>query len=77
MSLESCASVSEDLARQQLIFKDYLPPEAVAARIDAIDAAAVARVGERLWQSGPLTLTALGPLPRDLETAASRIPSLG
>lgn len=73
MSLESCAAVCEDLARQQLIFGDYLEPASVAARIDAVDESAIARLGERLVAARTPTLVALGPLPSDLEPVAARV----
>jgi predicted Zn-dependent peptidase len=70
MGLESSTAVCEDLARQQLIFGDYLAPEAIAARIDAVDAAAVARVGRRLFARPVPSLCTLGPLTPALERAA-------
>jgi predicted Zn-dependent peptidase len=70
MGLESSTAVCEDLARQHLIFGDYLAPEAIAAKIDAVDAAAVARVGRRLLARPRPSLCALGPLTPDLERAA-------
>ncbi len=62
MGLESCYARSEELARQLLIFNRRIPPEETIAEIDAVDAAAVARVGRRLLSAGPATLTGLGPL---------------
>ncbi len=73
MSLESCAAVCEDLARQQLIFGDYLDPASVAARIDAVDAAQVARLGARLLARPQPTVTALGPVGRGLERTAEAV----
>ena len=70
MGLESSSAVCEDLARQHLIFGDYLAPEAIAGRIDAVDAAAVARVGERLLAHPTASLCALGPVTPELERAA-------
>ena len=70
MGLESSTAVCEDLARQQLIFDDYLAPATIAARIDAVDAAAVARVGRRLLARPVPSLCALGPLTPALERAA-------
>jgi predicted Zn-dependent peptidase len=70
MGLESSTAVCEDLARQHLIFGDYLAPEAIAARIDAVDAGAVARVGRRLLAHPHASLCALGPVTGDLERAA-------
>jgi predicted Zn-dependent peptidase len=46
-----------------LIFGRPVPPEEVVAKIDAIDAAAVRRVAERVFRTAP-TLAALGPVGR-------------
>ncbi len=70
MGLESSTAVCEDLARQHLIFGDYLAPAAIARRIDAVDAAAVARVGERLLGRPTASLCALGPVTPAFERAA-------
>ena len=62
MGLESCSAVSEDLARQLLCFDRWVPVEEVVAKIDAVDAAAVQRVGIELLGRGEPTLAAVGPL---------------
>ncbi len=72
MSLESCGAACEDLARQELIFGDYLDPLSVAARIDAVDARHIARFGERLLRERRPTVTALGPKAPGLDRAAER-----
>ena len=72
MSLENCASLAEEIARQHLIFGNYLGPESIAERIDAVDAAALRRVGARMLR-GPWTFTALGPIQTGLEAAVARI----
>ena len=71
MSLESTAARCEQLARQMIVFKRPIPVDETIARIDAVDGAAIRRVAERLL-SGPLTITALGPVPdlEDLEKLA-------
>ncbi len=61
MSLESTAARSEQIARQTLVYGHPLSIPEVIARIDAVDADAVARVGERL-RAGPPTLAAIGPV---------------
>ncbi len=71
MSLESCAAVCEDVARQELIFGDYLAPAHVAGRIDEVDAARIRTLGERLLNRPAATFAALGPLPADLERVAA------
>jgi len=62
MGLESCSSVCEDLARQLLCFGRHIPTEEVVAKIDAVDTAAVRRLGSRLLAGKGLTLAAVGPL---------------
>ena len=71
MSLESTASRCEQLARQMIVYKRPIPIDETIARVDAVDKAAIRRVAERLL-SGPLTITALGPVPdlEDLEKLA-------
>lgn len=64
MGLESCAAVCEELARQLLCFGRRVPPEEVVAKIEAVDAAAVRRVGRRLLAGGGLALAAVGPVKR-------------
>lgn len=62
MGLESCFAQSEDLARQLLIFDRRIPQEETIAEIDAVDAAAIKRVGMRMMADAQPTLTALGPI---------------
>ena len=51
MSLESCYAVCEELARQLLCFGRRMPTEEVLARLDAVDPAAIRRVGRRLFRA--------------------------
>lgn len=62
MALESCYAQSEELARQLLIFGRRVPTDEVIAKIDAVDQAAIRRVGKRLRAGPGPTLAALGPL---------------
>ncbi len=62
MGLESCFAQSEDMARQLLIFGRRIPQEETIAEIDAVDEAAIRRVGARLLAETKPTLTALGPI---------------
>ena len=62
MGLESCFAQSEDMARQLLIFDRRIPKEETIAEIDAVDEAAIKRVGARLLADVKPTLTALGPI---------------
>jgi predicted Zn-dependent peptidase len=68
MGLESCFAQSEDIARQLLIFGRRIPQEETIAEIDAVDAAAIERVGERLLGGALPSLAAIGPV--------SKLPSL-
>ena len=62
MGLESCSAVCEDLARQLLCFDRRVPTEEVVAKIDAVDTAAITRLGRSLLSGDGLTLAAVGPL---------------
>jgi predicted Zn-dependent peptidase len=62
MGLESCFAQSEELARQLLVFNRRIPPEEIIAKIDAVDATAIRRVGKRLLGGAGPTLAAIGPL---------------
>jgi predicted Zn-dependent peptidase len=62
MALESCFAQSEELARQLLIFGRRISTDEIIAKIDAVDQAAIHRIGRRLLSEGPPTLTGLGPL---------------
>jgi predicted Zn-dependent peptidase len=62
MGLESCFAQSEDVARQLLIFGRRIPQEETIAEIDAVDAKAILRVGERLIEGARPTLAAIGPV---------------
>jgi predicted Zn-dependent peptidase len=75
MALESCFAQSEELARQLLIFGRRIPQDEIIAKIDAVDEAAIRRVGRRLLGDGVPTLTALGPLARlpDLDAVRRRL----
>jgi predicted Zn-dependent peptidase len=61
MSLESTGSRAEQLAQQLLIFGRPIPADEVIAKIDAVDAEAVQRVGARV-AAGSVTCAALGPI---------------
>jgi predicted Zn-dependent peptidase len=62
MALESSFAQAEELARQLLIFGRRVPPEEIIAKVDAVDQAAIGRVGRRLLERAEPTLTAIGPL---------------
>ena len=62
MGLESSFAQSEELARQLLIFGRRIPEDEVIEKIDAVDAAAIRRVGERVLAAGQPTVTAIGPV---------------
>jgi len=75
MGLESCFAQSEDIARQLLIFGRRIPQEETIAEIDAVDAAAIKRVGARLIEGQRPSLAALGPVSKlpSLDTVAARL----
>jgi len=61
MSRESTAARCEQLARQMMVFKRPIPVAETVAKIDAVDAESVRRVGERFLASRS-TVTMLGPI---------------
>ena len=61
MSLESTAARAELIARQALVYGRPLPIPEMVARIEAVDAGAIARLVGRL-RAGPPTLAAIGPI---------------
>ena len=61
MSLESTSSRCEQLARQVLVYGRPIPTQEVVEKVEAIDAAQIARVARRLFGQEP-TIAAIGPL---------------
>ncbi len=74
MSLESTSSRCEQLARQILIYGRILPVEEIIAKIEAVDAAAVAKAAQRLFAGTP-TFTVIGPQTKveDFATIKGRL----
>lgn len=64
MGLESTSSRAEQIARQQLIHGRVLPVAELAARVDAVDAAKVRSLAERLFSGVRPAMAAIGPLHR-------------
>jgi predicted Zn-dependent peptidase len=62
MGLERPAARTEQIAGQMLAYGRVLPLEELSARLDAVDAAAVRRFGERIMQAGRPTIAAIGPV---------------
>jgi len=75
MALESCFAQSDELARQLLVYGRRIPPEEMVAKIDAVDEAAIRRVGRRLREDVQPTLAAIGPLDHlpDVEDVRRRL----
>ncbi|MGF1605518.1 MAG: M16 family metallopeptidase [Rhodothalassiaceae bacterium] len=61
MSLESTSARVEQMGRQLLVYDRILPIEELVDRVDAVDRAAVVRVGERCLTGGPVTMASIGP----------------
>ena len=61
MSREQPLSRAEGAAGQTLMFDRLFAPGEVAAAIDAVEPADIARVGERLLGSGKAATAVLGP----------------
>jgi len=59
MALESTRARSERLAQHIMVYGRPVPPAEIAQRIDAVDAAAIGRVADRVF-TGTSTLAALG-----------------
>jgi predicted Zn-dependent peptidase len=68
MGLESTSARMDALGSQILIYGRPLPPEEIVARVEAVDAAHIARVARRLFAGQP-SLAAIGPIAR-LESLA-------
>ncbi len=60
MSLESCSSVCEDLARHELIFGRRIELDEIIERIDSVAQADIRRVGARLFGMPRPTAVAVG-----------------
>ena len=61
MNQESPSGRCEQLANQLMIYGRPIPPSEIVANVDAVDAAAVRRLAERVIAGRP-TLTSLGPV---------------
>lgn len=61
MSLESSSSRIEQIGRQILVFNRIVPIEEMVARVEAVDAGAVASVCARLLEHGKPALSVIGP----------------
>jgi predicted Zn-dependent peptidase len=74
MARESTSNRAEQLASQLLIYGRPVPTEEIIQRIEAVDAAQLARAARRLMAGTP-TLAALGPLGQlaRLESVAGRL----
>jgi predicted Zn-dependent peptidase len=61
MALESTSARCEQLARQLMVFDRPIPVAETVARVERVDADAIARVSARLLSAAP-TLAAVGPI---------------
>ena len=62
MGLESSNSRMANLARQEMYFRQFFTVEEIIARIDAVDAAQVQSMAQRLFVSDRIAVTLLGRL---------------
>jgi len=62
MGLESSNSRMANLARQEMYFRQFFTVEEIVARIDAVDAAQVQRMAQRLFVTDRIAVTLLGRL---------------
>jgi predicted Zn-dependent peptidase len=76
MARESMSARCEQMAQQLLIFGRLIPVAEQIARIDAVDAEAVARIAVKIFSGRP-TVTSLGPLANlaDYDTVAAALVS--
>ena len=61
MGLERPATRAEQIAGQLFTFGRVIPVEELTARLDAVDAAAVRRFGERVMNTASPSLAVVGP----------------
>ncbi len=78
MSLESTGARCEQMAQHMLIHGTPFDPADLVRRVEAVDAAAIARV-IALWRTAPPTLAALGPVGQleDFDTPARSTGGVG
>src|SRR5437868_9492158 len=62
MGLESSNSRMANLARQEIYFEQFFTAEEISARIDAVEAAQVQAMAQRLFNSDRIDVTLLGRL---------------
>lgn len=73
MSLEGAYNVADETARQLLTFGRRKETAELIAAVDAVDEAAIRRVGQRLFANGTPALAAVGPLTTLPETGFHRV----
>jgi predicted Zn-dependent peptidase len=61
MGLERPATRAEQIAGQMFTFGRVIPLEELTAKIEAVDAAAVRRFGERMMNTASPSIAAVGP----------------
>ena len=66
LGLESTSSRMNNIARQQIYFGKYLSPDEVIKAVDRVPLAEVKDLCERLVEKERFTLTAYGPLQKDI-----------
>ena len=62
MGLEQSSSRCEQMAGQWFTFGRLLDARELITKIDAVDVAAVTRIADKVLRSGPITISALGPV---------------
>ncbi len=74
MSLESTSARCEQVAQHLLVYGRVVPIEEIVAKVNAVEAADVARLARRIFATAP-TLAAVGPLRRlePLDTLRRRL----
>ena len=62
LGLESTSSRMSNLARQQMYFGRFFSVDEIVAEVEAVDAAAVQSLAQRLFRPEAIALTVLGNL---------------
>lgn len=65
LSLENTANRMSRVAKSELFSEQFLTADELMARIDAVNADDMARIGDRLFGSNNLAIAAVGPVPHN------------
>lgn len=66
LGLESTNSRMNNIARQEIYFKSYISPDEISKAVDVVSMKQIRELSERLLAKRSLSITAYGPLPKDV-----------